>query len=395
MKKRMLIIGVGSAGILTLSQMLEGLGNDWEIHSVHDPKIPILGVGEATSTLAPNALFKGTDFIIARDSHHLDATVKFSVKYSNWREHSFHSWLIPQAYALHFDNTRLKDFAFMRFKEKYPTRFVIHEGTVDYFKNTERSVEVSINNQISQYDYVIDCGGFPKDYKGYTMIDLPLNSALVTAIQKPGDWNYTHHWAHKHGWMFGIPLQSRQGWGYMYNSDITSKNDAIEDVCDILQLDPEETNFREYAFNPYYATDNLIDGRILKNGNRFMFFEPMEAMSMEYYTSLNMRYLLMINGKVSKKALIKYTREDMESLIMFYRFIYHGGSTYDTKFWQTTKEKTSYYLKNTPQFQTAVDYYKNNYEDLKRQGGNMIIAPFDVYVWRIFDRELGYNYFDK
>jgi Tryptophan halogenase len=395
MKKRMLVIGVGSAGILTLGQMLEGLPDDWEIHSVYDPKIPILGVGEATSTLAPNALFKGTDFIVARDSEYLDSTVKFSVKYTNWRKHSFHSWIVPQAYALHFDNTRLKDFAFMRFKERHPTKFVIHEGTVDYFKNIENAVEVSINQQVSIYDYIIDCSGFPKDYKGYTMIDLPLNSALVTSIQKPGDYNYTHHWAHKNGWMFGIPLQSRQGWGYMYNNDITSKDDAIVDMCDILKLNPQNTKFREYSFNPYYATDNLIDGRILKNGNRFMFFEPMEAMSMEYYTTLNMRYLLLLNEKVSKKTLLKHTREDIESLIMFYRFIYHGGSIYDTEFWQITKEKTSYYLKNTPQFQTAIDYWKKNHSEIKRHGGNMIIAPFDIYIWQNFDRELGYNYFTK
>jgi len=393
MKKTMLVIGAGSGGVLTVGQMLSGLDSNWEVHSVYDPKIPILGVGEATSTVTPHSLFKSTDFILARDAHHLDSTIKLSVKYSNWRKHDFHSWILPQGYALHFDNTRLRDFAFTRFRERYPNKFVEHLGNVEYFKNIENGVEVSINGKIKKYDYIIDCSGFPKDYKGYTMIDLPLNSAVVTPIHKPGDWNYTHHWAHKNGWMFGIPLQSRQGWGYMYNNDITSKDDAILDMCDILKLDPEKANFREYSFSPYYIIDKLIDGRILKNGNRFMFFEPMEAMSMEYYTALNLRYLMMIRGTMTKQALLGYTRDDVESLIMFYRFIYHGGSTYDTEFWRITKEKTSYYLKNTELFQNRIDYWNKNSQQIKDSGKEVIIAPFDVYVWEIFDRELGYNYF--
>ena len=58
MKKKLLVIGSGTGGVLTTGQMLEGLDSSWEVHNVYDPKIPILGVGEATSTLTPNALFK-------------------------------------------------------------------------------------------------------------------------------------------------------------------------------------------------------------------------------------------------------------------------------------------------------------------------------------------------
>jgi hypothetical protein len=30
--------------------------------------------------------------------------------------------------------------------------------------------------------------------------------------------------------MFGIPLKTRQGWGYLYNDTITSKEDALEEI---------------------------------------------------------------------------------------------------------------------------------------------------------------------
>jgi DNA repair exonuclease SbcCD nuclease subunit len=90
-------------------------------------------------------MFKGTDFVLFRDGHYLDATLKHSVKYTNWRKEPFDSLIMPPGYALHFDNTKLKDFTFMRLKERYPTRFVSHEGNVAYFKNSGVYKDDNIN----------------------------------------------------------------------------------------------------------------------------------------------------------------------------------------------------------------------------------------------------------
>lgn len=391
MKQTVLVIGVGSAGLLTLSQMCSSLGNNFEIYSVHDPKIPILGVGEATSTNAPYALFKGTDFLMYRDADELDATYKYAVKYSNWRKDSFDSVIFPPAHAVHFDNTRLKDFTFSRLKQRYPNKFKTIEGHVEYFKNVNSGVEVKINDTVKKFDWVIDCGGFPKDYTGYTMVDLPLNHALVTRIYEPGNWDYTHHWAHKHGWMFGIPLKSKQGWGYMYNDEITSKEDAIEDMCSILKLDKSSIEPREYTFKPYYTTKNLVDGCILRNGNRYMFFEPMEALSMEYYTELNKEYMGLIYGQNTKEKIASKMQDNINSLIYFYRFIYHGGSIYDTEFWRITKKKTKQHLDNDKSFQEMVKFWRQ-YSTDPNFSTEMKIYPFPAYTWDQFNKNLGYNY---
>jgi hypothetical protein len=392
MKKKILVIGVGSAGVLTLGQMLSGLDSSWEIHSVHNPAIPILGVGEATSTNTPYSLFKGTDFVLFRDGHYLDATLKHSVKYTNWRPETFDSLIMPPGYALHFDNTKLKDFAFMRYEERYPHRFFKHEGNVDYFKNIEGAVEVKINDIVSTYDYVIDCSGFPKDFTDYEMVDLPINHALVTPIKKPGDWNFTHHWATKNGWMFGIPLQSRQGWGYMYNDTITSKEEAMEDMCSILNIDPQEQTFREYSFKPYFTSNGLINGRILKNGNQFLFFEPMEALSMEYYTTLNTRYIQWIEGKIDTEKLLDVQDLDARSLVRFYRFIYHGGSNYDTEFWRKSKKMATRDLINDKHWQGVQDFWNEN-RHRPNASSDIILQPFPAWVWVAFNKNLGYDYF--
>jgi hypothetical protein len=393
MKKKILVIGVGSSGILTIGQMLAGLDSSWEVHSVHNPDIPILGVGEATSTNTPYQLFKGTDFVLFRDGHHLSATLKHSVKYTNWRPESFDSLIMPPGYALHFDNTKLKDFAFMRFEQNFPNRFVKLLGNVEYFKNIEGAVEVKINDAISTYDYVIDCSGFPKDFTDYEMVDLPINHALVTAIKEPGDWNYTHHWAHPNGWMFGIPLQHRQGWGYMYNDTITTLEEAKANMCDILKINPEEQEFREYKFKPYFTSNGLINGRCLKNGNQFLFFEPMEALSMEYYTTLNTRYIQWMMGKIPTDKLLDIADLDARSLVRFYRFVYHGGSNYDTPFWRMAKETSTRGLAEDKHWQGVQDFW-NESRNMPHASSDITLQPFPAWVWLAFCKNLGYNYFE-
>jgi len=392
--KKILVVGVGTAGIITLGQMASSLDDNWEIHSVYDPNIPILGVGEATSTNAPLAFFKGLGFNMAYDAERLSATFKYGVRYTNWREHTFDSLILPPNYAIHFDNTKLKEVGFERLKERYPNKFKSFEGTVEYMKNIDNGVEVKINNSIHVYDYVVDCGGFPKDYTGYTMVDLPINHALVAAVHKEGDWNYTHHWAHRNGWMFGIPLQHRQGWGYLYNDTITSKEDALADMASIIKVPKEDIKFREYTFKPYHASENLIDGRILKNGNRYMFFEPMEALSMEYYVRLNVEYIKLINGETSRQKIINNTLFEVNGLISFYRYMYHGGSIYDTDFWRITKENTRNHLLADKQFLKMLAFYNDNAHrpDVSTA---MTIQPFFAYTWEQFDKNLGYNYFKQ
>lgn len=395
--KKILVIGVGSAGLITLCQFCSYLSDEWQIYSVHDPKIPILGVGEATSTNVPYELFKSTNFLMNEDSDYLDSTYKFNVRYTNWRENQFNSNILGGNYALHFDNKMLKDFVFQRLLKRFPKKIKIMEGNISYVKNTDAGVKVAINDNIEIFDYVVDCGGFPKDFSDYNIVNLPLNSAIVIRKNKPGTWTYTHHWAHKNGWMFGIPLKSKQGWGYMYNDTITSKDDAINDLCSILKLDKKEIEPSNYSFKSYYAKNNLIDGRILKNGNRFMFFEPMEALSIETYCSLNHLYIQYLNKEISKKKLLDRIEFQAESLILFYNFVYHGGSIYDTKFWRKAKKDSTEHVKKSYIFKDSLNMVKEK----KMRGINDIeiscyssICPFPVYTWEKMSENLGYDYFN-
>ena len=401
--KKILVIGVGSAGMLTLCQLCSELSDDWIIYSVHDPKIPILGVGESTSTSFPAALFHATDFVMDRDSDYLDSTYKFNVKYTNWRKNTFDSTILTGSYAMHFDNTKLKDFVFERLLINFPQKIKIIEGNISNLKNIDLAVEATINDKVETFDYVIDCGGFPKNFSEYNMIDLPLNRAIVVRKNEPGSWTYTHHLAHKNGWMFGIPLKSKQGWGYMYNDTITSQEDAINDLCDILHLDKYEIEPRNYSFKSYYAYNNLIDGRVFKNGNKFMFFEPMEALSIEMYFHLNQEYIKYItndNKSFTKQNILDEIKLKVEGVIMFYNFVYHGGSIYNTKFWEFAKKSASNYLKES-KFEDILRWVTNERKNYINSTSSSLVKfsflvqifPFMLYTWEKMDKNLGYEYF--
>lgn len=102
------------------------------------------------------------------------------------------------------------------------------------------------------------------------MVDLPINHCLVHAVDEPGTWKFTYHTAHENGWMFGIPLQKRQGWGYLYNDTITSKEDALKNFREIRNKDINLDNIREYMFKPFKA-NKYVNGRIMVNGNSALF----------------------------------------------------------------------------------------------------------------------------
>ena len=77
--------------MLSLWHLLTSLKDgEWEVHSIYDfQAISILGIGEYNEALYQ--LGKGAMFSLFRDAKELDATIKYGVKYVNWREHDIFS----------------------------------------------------------------------------------------------------------------------------------------------------------------------------------------------------------------------------------------------------------------------------------------------------------------
>ena len=391
--KNIAVLGTGTAGVVSLAHCLAFFPSEWKVTSVYDPNIPMLAIGESTSTQIPTTLFYGADLNFLQDMSELDSTIKHGVKYVNWREKDFFTKIPPPFYAMHFNNFKLKDFAFKRFTEKWGEKFNTLEGEISSLDNLKEKAVINFADGTSNdFDYIIDCRGYPKNYDDYLMVDIPVNHAIVNIISEPGDWNYTYHQAHPNGWMFGIPLQSRQGWGYLYNDTITTKDEAIDNIAEIFKTDKDKLNLREFSFKNYKAK-KFIDNRIIKNGNRAIFFEPIEALSGWMYDSIIRTFFDVVLANMhTEESANEHLHNLAEDYELFINYMYHGGSKYNSKFWNITSAKSKQKLAQSTKWQEHVKIMKGL--EPAYYTSQTIVFPFPAGVWKNLDTDMEYHYFD-
>lgn len=404
-KKSLAVIGVGSAGILGLSHFCSVLDNTWDIVSIYNPDIKIIGIGESTNPAFIQNIEYGLNFSMLDDIDKLDGTYKFATRYIDWKDHYIDSPLLEGRSAIHFNNFKLKDFAFERLNLLWPEKFKVIEGNVDYVDNIiddslqSTGVCVIVDGDTYHFDYVIDCRGFPKDYTDYYICDkMPVNHCLVHNIEEPGNWNYTGHRATIDGWMFEIPLTTRQSYGYLFNAKITDINTAKINFSKLINVPVDQLNNIEYAFKSYY-TKEAVDGRIFKSGNRFGFFEPMSATSMYMYSRLNALY---------EKHIIAMEHNNLESILQtnvdavylarklhdLICFFYHGGSKHDTDFWKMATKNCTEHLKSTG----LIEYLKSVMTAPVKNGNPFSPNLNVIYSARShvhFDRQFEHYYFTE
>lgn len=391
--RKIAVIGAGSAGILSACHMISYLPTNWQITLIHTPAISPLGIGESTNPSFCSIIGTGLGFNFLNDLSQLDGTYKLGTIFSKWRKQDILNPLIGGTLAIHFDTYKFKDFALTRLKELWGDRFVEIQGTVSSVTNCSTHVNVVVDDNIHQFEFVIDCSGFPKDYSEYTISDLPLNHCLVHNIMEPGDWKYTGHKATNNGWMFEIPLDSRKSYGYLFNNLITSLEDAKQDFANELGVAVDKLDTIEYKFKPYYAK-KIFDGRICKNGNAALFFEPMSANSLWAYYNINavlVHYIVGLTNSVDKVNNLHYNNaQAIEEMIAYF---YHGGSVYDTEFWKSAKSIANKKLQSSKYLGMMIQEFKV----CKKQE----VAPAAMSQGWIFtasqlltiEKEFGYKYF--
>lgn len=392
MKKKLGVIGLGSAGISSLGHFCYVLDNTWEIISIHNPKKDILGIGESTNANFVSVLEYSLGFSYDNSLDELDGTLKFGTKFINWRKDSWINPLIEGNLAIHFNTFKLKDYALPRLKNKWSEKFKILEGEVSTIKQDENEVAVCIDGNTYQFDFLIDCRGFPENFDDYTISDCSLvNRCLVYDDSVFDSIQYTEHYATENGWMFGIPLNSRKTYGYLYNDTITTKEEAIKDLRSTLNLKKKNIDFREYSFKSYYA-NKILDGRILKNGNRGIFFEPISATSIYMYVKINYTFAKFLSGEYGELDVNQQFRNDAEDLENVIRYYYHGGSTFDSTFWKIASENAIMQLSKNCKFYEMI----NEIRRIKNNG-----TPYDYpgYIfpaisWYKLDSCFEYNYFN-
>lgn len=324
-KKRLAIIGKGTAGSVTLAHFTKWL-NDYEIVVYHDSNIPTQAVGEGATLNLPNLLRDCLDF---RHTHleRIDGSFKSGIFKKNWgtKNESFFHDFIPPNISYHFNAIGLQNYIFDKLKDKYT---IIDQSIIDY--------------DAIDADYIIDCSGKPKKFDDFHVSNyIPVNAVHVTqCFWNKVDFQYTLAIARPYGWVFGIPLQNRCSIGYMYNHTINNIEDIKEDVKNVFQeygLTPsEKTN--SFHFSNYYRKVNFGD-RVFYNGNASFFLEPLEATSIWFMEQIN-RNAFDVIANDKPKFLANQTYDEVileiQDVIMLH---YFAKSKFETEFWNSSHAK--------------------------------------------------------
>mgnify|MGYP000394363711 CR=1 FL=1 len=75
-----------------------------------------------------------------------------------------------------------------------------------------------------------------------------------------------------------------------HNTELKSINYNADGEIDIFYIKFSTDGNIEYHFKSYYAKQ-FLNGRIIKNGNAAIFFEPMSAFSLFLYDKINRSFL--------------------------------------------------------------------------------------------------------
>ena len=332
------VVGGGNGGCFT-ALFLSWFEKDLEVELIYNPEILPERVGQATTLEPPSMLWGSTRFNWYNNPIH--ATFKSGILYEGfgkYNEKLFHDFPASNM-AMHYCPWELQS-------------FILKSG---HFKVTESNV---LDPNKVDADYVFDCRGRPDDYTDYDELVNPINACL---LGKP-NWDTTkalwsRHVATPDGWTFVIPTHEDSPShdycvGYCYNSNITSKLEAQNNFLEMFDVEL----LHQVDFKNYFAKNPIVDDRIILNGNRLFFLEPLESSSTHTYvqwTRCVRDYIISKNNPEIKEA-CKQVKNYIQQVQNFVLWHYQFGSKYDTPFWDYAKNLTI----DDQGFDSMVEYVK-------------------------------------
>ena len=367
---KIVIIGGGNGGVWTALYYGYHTRNnkDIEVELIYDPKIDTFPVGQATILGSPRFLFEACGI----DWYHneIRATPKFGILYENFSKKNIFHGFDFQSVAMQVD-------------PKYLQRYILNSGL---FAVKEEDVT---DLDTVDADVIFDCrGNTKKDDIEYKSLYCPVNSVLLAVGPNPAKPQlWSRHVATLDGWTFVIPnTTDSTSYGYLYNKDITPLETAKTNFSELFPEASESYSghfeHREEVvnlpFESYMAKEPVqIDSnerKIILNGNRLAFLEPMESTAIGLYLDVAQFTFDWVIGRddhlsqKSKLSLDIFRMEDvifkinkhMHEIHTFILWHYIKGSVYDTLFWRKARaETTAIFEQPNENFQQIFNFAKS------------------------------------
>lgn len=395
---KFVILGGGTAGWFT-ALFINKIAPDHEVVVIQDPKIGIIGVGEATTPhittflssidVMPFEVIKATggslkagisfenwngdgkkymhpfaenlsEFSVKNIAsghqcytHYLKNLIDQEIDLNEGHYTSFLSYqnkvdVLKISYALHFDAKILAEFL----EELGVKRKIkIIEGTyleaVQDEQGFIKKLKLNGDREI-EGDFFFDCTGLAREligklykqkwisYKDY----LPMKKAIPFWLEGKEDINpYSTATAMKNGWCWQIPLQDRIGAGYVFDSDYTDVDQAVDEAT---KLFGQKINVRAELDINAGRFENVWVKNCLAVGLASSFIEPLEATSI-FLTIAQLKvfseflHQVGVYKELPVKTFNNIASSNLESTFNFI-YLHYMTKRSDSEFWKNLRK---------------------------------------------------------
>ena len=382
------IIGGGSAGYLSALYLKDAF-REMDVSVIESSRIPVIGVGEATTPLLRDFLHRKMRFPLKEFYRETKPTLKLGIKFvwgksgdysynspfgrtdmanalyhtGRFNDLAFPSLLMDEdkapfmqcgdhvtpinlagGYAYHVDNQR-----FLQYLRKKVIALGCHyiDAELDEVTLTPGGDSIqslgSTDRSVYQFDLYVDCSGFRSMLLGKALrtpwIDyaasLKTNRAIIGTVPNEGEISpYTTSRTLKSGWLWNTPMQHEDHLGYVFSREHSSDDEAFIELkshCKTIN------NERVITFRPgRYAAS--WRGNVVGVGNSFAFIEPLES------TGLHMilRQLKVLTKGLQRDNAIPEAAEEYnettnrrwDELKWFVALHFKYNKRLDTQFWR-------------------------------------------------------------
>lgn len=403
------IIGGGTAGYLTALALRNKFPN-LKINLIESSKIPIIGVGEATTPDIRKFLFDTLGFSAKEFYEKVKPTWKLGIKYvwgqpgdhffnypfdatdiltafleeghinncslssylmSNnasfvlqpgTREGEYKSLSKNLSYAYHLDN---KSFV-LYLKEKAQASNINYIDTqvkdVKFDEKGNIKSLIDIDRRAYKADLFVDCSGFfsflmekklGSPYISYRD-SLFTDTAIVGAVNNHGEVKpFTQATTMDNGWCWSVPMRGEDHRGYVFSSDHCSIEKA---EAEMRMKNPTigELSVKKFKTGRH---DHFILKNVVSIGNSYGFVEPLEStgihMIVHHINTLVSNFQDLKNNDVLHRLLNKDMIKRWDYLRGFLAIHYKFNYKSDSEFWRDARENVS-----IEGFEEIIEVYK-------------------------------------
>jgi tryptophan halogenase len=389
------IVGGGTAGWLAAYSIANSQPNKHNITLIESSHIGIIGAGEGSTGQMLRLLTGGVGGFVPKPIdledfiEKTDAVNKMVIRFNGWSKPG-RNYVVPVLTSLtdHLSNDYIFKYVISKFGsdkvhlaskngieyevKKYDEFISLHfdaHKVGKYFKEMcdgdVKTIDAKIKDSVLDErgyvksviledgieitgDFFIDCSGFQKVLVNKLDIGwisckeyLPVNTAMPFIVQYKENEEIipeTGTTAMSSGWMWDIPLQTRRGCGYVFDSNFISQEDAKKEVEKHLGQEIEPIRF--INFDSGYA-DTFWKNNVISLGLASSFFEPLQATSIhntiiQIFEFVNKFLSDNIEQTITYKNMNSYNtyiKSVMNSSLNLISLNYQGGRT-DSEFWK-------------------------------------------------------------